>query len=48
MNNVVREYALQLMHQPIKFTCNGYMDINLGYYGKVKLNAEVGKINLIR
>ncbi|XP_037809734.1 putative gustatory receptor 98b [Lucilia sericata] len=33
----VREYALQLMHQRLKFTCSGYMNIDLKSYGKVTL-----------
>ncbi|XP_065365707.1 putative gustatory receptor 98b [Calliphora vicina] len=37
MRMTTREYSLQLMHQRIQFTCNGYMDIDLSYYGKTIL-----------
>ncbi|XP_065365705.1 putative gustatory receptor 98b [Calliphora vicina] len=37
MKMISREYSLQLMHQRIQFTCNGYMDIDLSYYGKTIL-----------
>ncbi|XP_046801871.1 putative gustatory receptor 98b [Lucilia cuprina] len=32
----VREYSLQLMHQRLKFSCSGYMNIDLKRCGKVR------------
>ncbi|XP_065365704.1 putative gustatory receptor 98b [Calliphora vicina] len=43
MRMIVREYSLQLMHQRIKYTCNGYMDIDLGYFGKLAEYKVVSK-----
>ncbi|KAM7348672.1 putative gustatory receptor 98b [Cochliomyia hominivorax] len=33
----VKEYSLLLMHQRLEFTCSGYLDINLKYFGKTIL-----------
>ncbi|KNC32871.1 putative gustatory receptor 98b [Lucilia cuprina] len=33
----VKEYSLQLMHQRLKFSCSGYMNIDLKNCGKVTL-----------
>ncbi|KNC23469.1 putative gustatory receptor 98c [Lucilia cuprina] len=34
---IVKEYSQQLMHQPILFSCNGYININHMFYGKALL-----------
>ncbi|XP_037809750.1 putative gustatory receptor 98b, partial [Lucilia sericata] len=34
---VIKEYSQQLMHQPIQFSCSGYMNIDLMFYGKASL-----------
>uniref|UniRef100_A0A1I8MW65 Gustatory receptor n=1 Tax=Musca domestica TaxID=7370 RepID=A0A1I8MW65_MUSDO len=33
----LREYSMQMMHQKLVFTCNGYMDIDFKCYGKILL-----------
>ncbi|KAM7347160.1 putative gustatory receptor 98b [Cochliomyia hominivorax] len=40
LNLRVREYSLQLRHQEILFTCSGYFNINLKYFGLMILSIS--------
>lgn len=49
-NDLIREFSLQVIHEPIAITANGFFDIDfdllgsVSAYGKINFNVSVSKI----